>query len=317
MYAYMSNAKANRLVPALIALCLSACSTMVPEEGTIELAVSTSSEAQYAIATQEDRVGRIVVPVSLNEHGVFKLMLDTGATHSVLTSAAAARLGINITEAPISMVQGVAGRVAAPIVLVDRLQAGSLKLQHLPMAVMDGAVIAELDGILGVGGLGNMIVTADFVKDRINIRNSSGQRVNALYAVIKFDLVSNHLIVVDGMVGRVAVRAVIDTGGSQTLGNVALLKAMSKQHDGRTASEDAGITDVTDNSKNGTVLFVPMIRVGSAEVTNAAVICSDFEVFRSWQLDKRPALLIGMDVLGQLGELSIDYQRQELRLRSR
>ena len=315
----MSRTKVVRslqVLNALVALCLGACSTTPVEEDITELTVPTSDEAQYAIATRDDRIGRIVVPVSINGQGIFHLMLDTGATHSVLTSAAATRLGMNVAEAPISVVQGVVGRVAAPVVTVERLQAGSLKLQHMQMAVMDGVVVAGLDGILGIGRLNKMILTADFVNDRVNIRKSTGHRANELDTVIKFDVVSNHLIVVDVMAGSVEVRGVIDTGGSRTLGNLALLKAITSQRDSRAGSQ-LDITDVTENSKNGSALFLPSILLGDIEVANATIVCSDFEVFHSWRLEKSPALLIGMDVLGQLGEVSIDYQRKELRLRRR
>ena len=315
----MSRSKVVRslqLLNALVALCLGACSTTPVEEDITELTVPTSDEAQYAIATRDDRIGRIVVPVSINGQGIFHLMLDTGATHSVLTSADATRLGMNVAEAPISVVQGVVGRVAAPVVTVERLQAGSLKLQHMQMAVMDGVVVAGLDGILGIGRLNKMILTADFVKDRVNIRKSTGHRANELDTVIKFDVVSNHLIVVDVMAGSVEVRGVIDTGGSRTLGNLALLKAITSQRDSKAGSQ-LDITDVTENSKNGSALFLPSILLGDIEVANATIVCSDFDVFHSWRLEKSPALLIGMDVLGQLGEVSIDYQRKELRLRRR
>jgi len=315
----MSHANVVRslqVLNAVVALCLSACSTTPVEEDITEIVEPASEEAQYAVATRADRIGRIVVPVSINGQGVFHLMLDTGATHSVLTLAAATRLGMNVTDAPVSMVQGVVGRVAAPVVVVDRLQAGSFKLQHMPMAVMDGVVVAQLDGILGVGRLNKMVLTADFVNDRVTVRKSTGHRADTFDTVIKFDVMSNHLIVVDAMAGSVAVRAVIDTGGSRTLGNLALLDEMTSQRDGRAGSQ-LGITDVTENSKNGNALFLPNIQLGDIDIANATIVCSDFDVFHSWQLEKRPALLIGMDVLGQLSEVSIDYLRKELRLKRR
>jgi hypothetical protein len=161
-----------------------------------------------------------------------------------------------------------------------------------------------------------MVLTADFIKDRVTIRKSAAQRADEYDTVLKFDVVSNHLIVVDGMAGRVSVRAVIDTGGSRTLGNLALLKALTRPRDGA-AGNQLDITDVTENSKNGSALFLPSVFLGEIEVANATIVCSDFDVFHAWQLERRPALLIGMDVLGQLGEVSIDYRRKELRLRRR
>jgi hypothetical protein len=46
-----------------------------------------------------------------------------------------------------------------------------------------------------------------------------------------------------------------------------------------------------------------------------AVIFGDFHVFKVWDLEKRPVLLLGMDVLGVMDTLVIDYRRQELKVR--
>jgi hypothetical protein len=37
-------------------------------------------------------------------------------------------------------------------------------------------------------------------------------------------------------------------------------------------------------------------------------------VFKTWGLQGKPALLLGMDVLGSLAYFSIDYDRAELQL---
>ena len=276
----------------------------------------SADDAQYAIATRTDRIGRIVVPVTINGQSDFRLMLDTGATHSVLTSRAASRLGFDITTATTSEVQGVLGRMRAPIMNVSELQSGALKLNNLHVPIIDGSVVSELDGILGADGMSNKTITADFVHDRIRISDASDLPSNALYSVVKFALVSHRLVVVDGMIGRVRVSAVIDTGGSETLGNMALLEALTRKQKDQDVLK-SGVIDITNHLQNGRLLLVPNVKLGPADITNAAVLFSNFDVFRVWHLDKRPALLIGMDVLGQLGELSINYRRQELQVRSR
>ena len=303
----------------LAAIVLNGCSNFSVRRIAAEVAVPVEShdgEAQYAIATQTGRVGRIVVPVTINGQSDFHLMLDTGATHSVLTPQAADRLGLDMSKATVSEVQGVTGRLNAPVMRISQLQAGSLKLQDLSVPIIDGAVVSGLDGILGVDGMNGKAISADFVRDRIRIAEGSTLPANGLYAVIKFALVSNRLVVVDGMVGRVPVRAVIDTGGTQTLGNMALLRALAKLHKNQIGI-DSGVTDITDQSQNGQLILGPDIKIGAATITNAPILFSDFTVFSIWHLDKRPTLLIGMDVLGQLGELSINYRRQELQVRSR
>jgi hypothetical protein len=44
---------------------------------------------------------------------------------------------------------------------------------------------------------------------------------------------------------------------------------------------------------------------------------SDLHIFEYWQLNSRPALIIGMDVLGALDTLIIDYRRKELQIKVR
>ena len=276
-----------------------------------EISSATGDEAQYAIATRNDQIGRIVVPVTINNQPDFHLMLDTGATHSVLTSNAAARLGLDVDQAMVSEVQGVNGKINAHIVDIDQLQTGSLKLRNLHVPIIDGSVVTGLDGILGADGMDDKVITADFVHDRIRVRNASSLPANNLYAVIKFTLVSHRLVVADGKVGRISVRVVIDTGGTQTLGNLPLLEALVRARRDKIGME-SGVIDITNNQKLGRLLLVPELKIGPANITNAPILFSDFTVFKIWNLDKQPTLLMGMDVLGQLGELSINYKRQEL-----
>ena len=50
---------------------------------------------------------------------------------------------------------------------------------------------------------------------------------------------------------------------------------------------------------------------------NAEIMFSDLHIFEHWQLLSKPALIIGMDVLGALDTLVIDYRRNELQIKVR
>jgi hypothetical protein len=45
------------------------------------------------------------------------------------------------------------------------------------------------------------------------------------------------------------------------------------------------------------------------------VIVSDVAIFDLWDMAKRPAMLLGMDVLTQLDTLVIDYRRREMQIK--
>src|SRR5262245_56308313 len=55
---------------------------------------------EFATRTTFDRIGRIVAPVMVNGQGPFKFMVDTGANHSLISTAIAERLGIDHKSAP-------------------------------------------------------------------------------------------------------------------------------------------------------------------------------------------------------------------------
>jgi hypothetical protein len=57
--------------------------------------------------------------------------------------------------------------------------------------------------------------------------------------------------------------------------------------------------------------------MGEVLVRNAAMTFADFAIFEYWKLTDEPAMLIGMDVLGLLDTLVIDYRRKELQLKIR
>jgi hypothetical protein len=61
----------------------------------------------------------------------------------------------------------------------------------------------------------------------------------------------------------------------------------------------------------------PGVVLGEIIVRNPAMTFADFEIFEHWQMTREPAMLIGMDVLGMLDTLVIDYRRKELHVKLR
>ena len=65
----------------------------------------------------------------------------------------------------------------------------------------------------------------------------------------------------------------------------------------------------------GTRLETPALALGTLLVRSPAMTFADFEIFKYWKMTEEPAMLIGMDVLGLLDTLIIDYRRQELQVK--
>jgi predicted aspartyl protease len=274
-------------------------------------------EPLFAVPSIRDRAGRLVAPVFINGRGPFRFMLDTGASNSAVTMALVDKLGLVPDPAARASVRGVSGVAVVPTVYLDELTAGAIRLQSLQVPVLAGSAIEEFDGVLGMDGLGNMRITADFVRDRISISLSKGRPAGRRYTVLPGKPVAQHLLMVDALVSGVKIKAVIDTGASHTLGNPALLSALSRRRSFRGHAPIASVADATATFQDGEMHVTPQIDLNGASVRGADVTFSDFAIFHAFGLTDQPAVLIGMDILGTLGEVAIDYQRHELQLRMR
>lgn len=272
-------------------------------------------ENLYAAPTRPDRIGRIAAPVMINGKGPYRLILDTGASQSVITKRVADELGLVLTPESRLMLHGVTGSLAVPAARLESLQTGDLIQRDLKVAVL-GSVMGGGDGILGVQGFACLRVTVNFSNDRITIVRSKNERARLHEGTIKATLRFGRLLVVDGWVGRIKVKAVIDTGAETTLGNLALRDAILRKRRNKDAPDDAFVTGLNDASQSGRLLRTPMIRLGDAEIDGLQIIYGDIHVFKLWELESEPAILVGMDVLGSLEKLVIDYHREEIQFRN-
>jgi hypothetical protein len=273
-------------------------------------------EAPYSVATQRDLVGRIIVRVMINGRGPFRFMVDTGANRTVLAQSLLKRLDLPLDQDTLIAVAGVSGSSMAASAHVDRLDAGALHFLDVQLPVLAGPVFDGIDGILGMDGFDGKRVSADFIRNSFTIVDSHW-RAPFMFSVLRVQFLSSRLLMIDGHVGRVATKAIIDTGGTHTLGNPALLRALSRREGDAVHRLQTGVIDVNEVSQLGTIGPVPAVRLGTTTINDLDVAFGDFSVFHTWGLDDQPALLIGMDVLGTLAELNIDYQRRELQLRTR
>ena len=121
------------------------------------------------------------------------------------------------------------------------------------------------------------------------------------------------LVVVDAFVGQVRCKAIIDTGGQVTIANLALKEALS--HFGSARSKADTIIGATKDIQKGELMETPAIGLGSIMIHDPGVTFGDLYIFKQWRLTNEPAILIGMDTLGLLDTLIIDYRRHELQLR--
>lgn len=312
------------LLPLLAAVAPSAPARPAPSgQDTAEQAppgsvpqeqVLPPEEVLYAAPTTADRIGRIMAPVFLNGRGPYAFVIDSGASRSAIAPRLVAELGLVPDPAKTLMLRGVTGAAEVQSILVERLQAGDIVLsnQHLPVVTTD--VFADADGILGVEGFAQMCLQADFTRNRISITGNGCPRMGRGWVRIPASLRFGRLLRVGAVIRSHHVHAIIDTGAARSLGNPALLRALSLESKADDPDSDTQVIGATFQQAEGDLLVIPRLYLGKIGIRNMRVAFGDFNVFQLWDLVDEPAIVVGMDILGTVDGLMIDYAKAELRL---
>ncbi len=280
-----------------------------------ELAV-VAPEPRFVAPTRRDKIGRIGAPVLINGQGPFRLVLDTGASHSAVTARVAITLGIALDDKHSAMLRGATGSVRVPMIPVETLEVGDLLMEPRRLPIVPDA-LGGAEGILGTDGLANKRIHIDFRRDSITIIRSRNEKATPGFATIPIKFTRGRLLAVDAYLGGVPVMAIIDTGGQATLGNEALRAALAERRRKQLIMRPDEVTGATLDVQTGNRVSTPSLAMGDILVRNAAMTFADFAIFQHWKMTEEPAMLVGMDVLGLLDTLIIDYRRRELQVKLR
>jgi predicted aspartyl protease len=280
-----------------------------PQDDLSEVVVR-APEPRFVAPTLRDRIGRIWAPVWINEKGPFRLVLDTGANHSGVASQVADRLGIPLDQSSPVWLRGVTGIEMVPTIRVDSFSVGDLVLSSTTLPILTDAM-GGAEGVLATNEFQDKRIVIDFRHDRIDIRNSRGERTPANFIAIPLERSSTGLLVFHAQVGGVRVQAIVDTGGQSTIGNLAMRDVLVRR---RVQGRAVQIYDVTAQAQTGELLPCPPIELGALTILDANITYGQMQVFEHWHLTKEPTLLLGMDVIGLLDVFIIDYRRHQLEL---
>jgi hypothetical protein len=270
-------------------------------------------EPRYVSPTRRDQIGRIWAPVMINGHGPFRLVLDTGASHSAVTALVALALGLPTNQSPPVVLRGVTGFATVPTIRVDTLTVGDLAVDSPTLPIVPDA-LGGAQGILGSEGLAGKRIFIDFRHDKIVITYSRNEKSGRDFVDVPFHSIRNTLVVVNAVIGDVHAKAIIDTGGQATIANLALRDALAGRNLTFRGKADQ-IVGATKDIQNGEIISMPAIQFGAIQILDSGVTFGNMYIFKQWNLLNEPAILIGMDALGLLDTLVIDYRRHELQMR--
>ena len=296
--------------PAIVPPLLESPLLMPPPMDMEELVVE-APEPRYVAPTLRDRIGRVWAPVYINGKGPFRLVLDTGANSTAVVPLLAKRLGVSNESRTVKLL-GATGSAMVPMIKVDSIEVGDLWLGQRHVAVVPD-VFGGAEGVLGADGLSDKRILIDFKNDQISIIHSNAPFRSLGYSRVPVKLRHGHLLMFDVRLAGVRTRATLDTGAQATIGNKSLQAALAKKSQGVTNA----VIGVTLDVQHGETLFAPAVDIGDISIRGMRVTFGDMYIFDAWKMSNEPALVIGMDIIGLLDTLVIDYKRRELHLKPR
>ena len=118
-----------------------------------------------------ERSGNVViVPVTLNNRQTVNLVVDTGASFTLISQSLARDLDIDLSRNPKTMPFHTAnGVVDAPLTTLDSIAIGGMEIKNLTAAVHDATPDIHAAGLLGLNFLSNFRMDIDTQKGVLHL----------------------------------------------------------------------------------------------------------------------------------------------------
>lgn len=303
---------------ALVTLCALSASSALAGQSTAPAAVAApvphidgSTQTQDVRFKNED-FDRMTVPVRVSGTGPYRFLVDTGADRTAISTELAARL--KLSSGPDARVHSVAG-----VTTVSTAEIPGLQITQGATRVIDAPVLAAAnigaDGILGTDSLRSERVEFNFADQTMAIVPSSRPQVHEEPGaiVVRGYRRNGRLVVTDATVDGRPLTVVIDTGSQVCIGNAALRHELL----GRSlidAARKVDLQSVTGETLSGDYMFVRELDVGGVGLKNLAIVFADAHTFRQLNLDRKPALLLGMNAMRAFKKVSIDFANLNFRV---
>lgn len=299
-------------------LGLTAAALAVPAERARAQSVPSSPEAEPVVegredaervATSRDASTRLLAPVTINNQGPFPFLVDTGANRSCLSTSLAQRL--NLPSGGDVSVHTVVGVKKRPSVLIDRLKLGDRTQRRVRAPVL---TIPEqgLDGVLGIDWLKGRRLVLDFKGKGLEIGPSLTEPDQPNRVIVPARRRFGQLTLVDAGVGDRRISAMIDSGSEISIANSALRRVLPPSATPEKV-ERLQLTSLTGETFFGDLLYIPFLRLGGLTIGNVGVVFTDAHIFKLWELDRTPSIILGMDLLTQFTSVALDFGRSTVR----
>lgn len=259
---------------------------------------------------------RMSVRARVNGYGPYDFVIDTGASRTAVSEEMAAALGL--APGPDVLVHGVTSAQTARTVHVARLETAGRRFSDIEPCVFPRAVLAA-DGLLGLDALSRFHLEIDLARRTIRLTPSGPDRVTFGRAfsspsrLSRFESARSRkgrfgqLILLNARVEGVEASCFVDSGAQYSIGNRALRRAVGERDGRLTALNPIRVFGVTGQTLEAAPATVSQMEISNQRLGPTRLLFADLHAFGALELDDRPALLLGADILSRFSRVSLDF----------
>lgn len=300
----------NALVAALIAATplLAQDGAAVPTEDE-DIAIIPSSFVQEFDVDHSDRM---TVPVRINGSEPYPFIVDTGAERTVIASDLARRLALE--PGPRLALATITGPAVAESFVIENLEMNTIQVEMIEAPGLERAHLGGY-GLLGIDSLEDHKLLLDFGAQKMDVlaspRRSRPGREEAGMIIVTAKRKAGRMILSNAEIGGLKVDIILDTGAQSSMGNFALRDKMRKR-DRRFDYIPVQMRSVTGDLLMGDFTQIRTITVGGVDINDLPVTFADNYAFKALKLEKKPAILLGMDAMKLFDRILIDFTNRRV-----
>lgn len=264
------------------------------------------------IRFRNDLYDRMTVPVRLSGSGPYRFLVDTGADRTAISRELASRL--KLVAGQNASLHSVTEESTVATATLPDLQLLRKNLRVINAPVLETENIGA-DGILGVDSLSRQRVLFDFEGRTLSVvpagvRDHSDEP-DAIVITAKSR--NGRLVITEATANGRDLTVVLDTGSQVSIGNSALRRLLlgRKMAD---AAHQVELVSVTGGKIRGDYMFISDLKMGGVELHDLGIVFADAHSFGKLGLDKKPALLLGMNAMRAFKKVSIDFANRTFRV---
>jgi predicted aspartyl protease len=259
-----------------------------------------------------DKADRMTVPVRINGSQPFPFVVDTGAERTVIASDLAKLL--KLEQGPQLKLATITGPATADSFMIENLSMNTINVEMIEAPGLERQNLGAY-GLLGIDSLEDHKVLLDFQNAKMDVlpsrRKASTGKLERGMIIVTAKRKAGRMILSDANIGGIKIDIILDTGAQSSMANYALRDRL-RNRDRRFDYVPVMLRGVTGDLLPGDYTQIKSIEVGGLTINDLPLTFADNFAFKALKLEKKPAILLGMDALKLFDRVLVDFPNRRV-----